>query len=88
MLKLNKLKDRIKNFSDISNCEHEKNSDIVNNLKEIKAELDILYHNLDYVTDPILLNQLIFQLKATEVRYQYWFCMAKDLNISNSLTIS
>ena len=88
MLKLNKLKDRIKTFSEMANDEYEKNSDIVNNLKEIKSELDILYHNLDYVTDPILLNQLIFQLKATEVRYQYWFCMAKHLNISNSLTIS
>ena len=60
---------------------------IINNLKQTKAELDILYHNLDYVTNPILMNQLIFQLKAAEVRYQYWFCMAKDLNISNGLSI-
>ncbi len=55
---------------------------IINHLKQTKAELESLNKNIDYVTDPILLNQLIFQLKAAEVRYEYWFCMARDLSIS------
>jgi len=60
---------------------------IISHLKETKYELDSLTKNIDYVTDPILLNQLIFQLKAAEVRYQYWFCMAKEQNICGKLMV-
>ena len=60
---------------------------IINNLKNTKQELDSLNHNISYITDPILLNQMIFQLRAAEVRYQYWFCMAKEMNISTNLTV-
>lgn len=55
---------------------------IINNLKTTKQELKTLSHNMEYVTNPILLNQLIYQLKAAEVRYQYWYCMARELNIT------
>lgn len=88
MLIFNNLKQKFNDVSGDSSDNSTESKAIINNLKKTKAELDILYHNLDYVTDPILMNQLIFQLKATEVRYQYWFCMAKDLNITNGLSVT
>lgn len=51
--------------------------ELIKNLDETKEELRELNQSLNYVTDPILLNQLIFQIKAAEVRYRYWYCVAK-----------
>lgn len=53
--------------------------DLIRNLDETREELRELNQSLNYVTDPILLNQLIFQIKAAEVRYRYWFCVAKKM---------
>lgn len=52
--------------------------ELIKNLDETKEELRELNQSLNYVTDPILLNQLIFQIKAAEVRYRYWYCVAKE----------
>jgi len=60
---------------------------IIDNLKSTKEELESLSQSIDYITEPILLNQLIFQLKAAEARYQYWFCIAKELNLTANLNI-
>lgn len=58
--------------------------ELLKNLDETKTELNQLNQSLNYITDPILLNQLIFQIKAAEVRYQYWFCMARQMKLENS----
>ncbi len=57
-------------------------STLMSHLSETKAEISDLNSSINYVTDPILLNQLIFQLKAAEMRYRYWFCLARDMEIS------
>lgn len=62
-------------------------SAIIEHLKETKHELDYLSKNINYITDPVLLNQFIFQLKAAEVRYQYWFLIAKEKNICARLKV-
>ena len=85
-LSLNKIKDITKiNFSKEEKHTAEFNA-LLQNLDETKTELSHLNQSLNYVTDPILLNQLIFQIKAAEVRYQYWFCMAKELEVKNTQT--
>ena len=53
--------------------------DLIRNLDETKEELRELNQSLNYVTDPILLNQLIFQIKAAEVRYRYWYRTARTI---------
>lgn len=87
MLKFKNFKQKlhIKNITENELSSESKK--IIDNLKTTKNELDSLSHNIDYITDPILLNQLIFQLKAAEVRYQYWFCMAKEMNLTASLSV-
>lgn len=54
-------------------------STLLKSLDETKAEIIHLNSTLNFVTDPILLNQLIFQIKAAEVRYQYWFLIARNM---------
>lgn len=51
---------------------------ILENLDSTKEELDMLNQSLNYITDPILVNQIIFQIKAAEVRYRYWFYLARN----------
>lgn len=52
--------------------------DLKRNLINTKMEISDLNTGINYTTDPILLNQLIFQLKAAEMRYRYWFKIARD----------
>lgn len=56
---------------------------LLKNLDETKSEIEYLKSTLNFVTEPILLNQLIFQIKAAEVRYQYWFFIARKLETEN-----
>ena len=51
---------------------------LVKNMKNTKYEISELDASLDYVTDPILMNQIIFQRKAAEMRYRYWYKLAKE----------
>lgn len=51
---------------------------IMNNIKAIKKELETLNNNLNFITNPILLDQLIFQIKAAEVHYQYWYKLGRE----------
>ena len=51
---------------------------ITNNLNNAKDEMSELISKIDFITDPLLLNQLIFQLKAAEMRYSYWYKLAKE----------
>lgn len=51
---------------------------IQSNIKAIKKELETLNNNLNFITDPVLLDQMIFQIKAAEVRYQYWYKLGRE----------
>lgn len=55
---------------------------LMKNLESTKVEISDLNANINFITDPILLNQLIFQLKAAEMRYRYWYRLAKEMKIS------
>ena len=55
--------------------------DLKRNLINTKMEISDLNTGINYTTDPILLNQLIFQLKAAEMRYRYWFKIARDFKM-------
>ena len=55
---------------------------LMKQLNDTKSEISDLNSSINYVTEPILLNQLIFQLKSAEMRYRYWFRLARDMDIS------
>lgn len=87
MLKFKNFKQKIYIKNHNSYILSDESKKIINNLKTTKDELESLNRSIDYITEPILLNQLIFQLKAAEARYQYWFCMAKELNLTANLKL-
>lgn len=68
--KENLLKGRIKD------TEYKK---LMENLDSAKEEILELNESLRFITDPILINQLIFQINAAEVRYRYWITLARNV---------
>jgi len=55
---------------------------LMKNLENTKLEISELNTNINFVTDPVLLNQMIFQLKAAETRYRYWYRLAKEMKVT------
>jgi len=53
-------------------------------LSDAKKELDTAAQNMNFVSDPMLLDHFTFKAKAAEVRYRYLICQAKQLGIYNS----
>lgn len=74
---LSQIKDITK--KNITQKQNPELSALIKNLDETREELSLLNQSLNYITDPILLNQLIFQIKAAEVRYRYWFYTARNM---------
>ncbi len=60
---------------------NEKYKSIIKNLERTKYEISEIDLKLNYVTDAILMNQLIYQRKASEMKYRYWYKLAKEHNI-------
>lgn len=52
---------------------------LLKNINDIKKEIDCAKSSINFAVDPILLNQLIYQLKALEMRYRYWFKIAREM---------
>ncbi len=52
---------------------------LIENLKSTQLEISNLDATVDFVTEPILLNQIIFQRKAAEMRYRYWYKLAREM---------
>lgn len=48
-------------------------------LAAAKRELDNAAENLNFVKDDLLLEHFIFRMKASEMRYRYLLCLARDM---------
>ena len=59
---------------------------IMENLENTRYEISQLDVSLDYITEPMLMNQVIFQRKAAEMRYRYWFKLAREKKNSAIVT--
>lgn len=75
--------DRVKNYKmNIFNEVNPEYRKILKNLDSAKEELEALKQNLNYITNPMLINQVIFEIKAAEIKYRYWFYLARTSNKS------
>lgn len=73
--------DRVKNYKmNIFNEVNPEYRKILKNLDSAKEELEALKQNLNYITNPMLINQVIFEIKAAEIKYRYWFYLARTSN--------
>jgi glucosamine 6-phosphate synthetase-like amidotransferase/phosphosugar isomerase protein len=50
---------------------------IIENISEIKKQLDILNQNFQMETDEYLIDSLIYEIQALNKRYQYFLKAAK-----------
>ena len=52
-------------------------AELLSQIEESKQRLQTILMNLEYVTDPELLDCLIYELKAVQGKYQYLLKLAK-----------
>lgn len=50
-------------------------------LEKLKRELDFLHNNFDQITDPVLIDSCIFEMKAIHMKYQYYLNECKERGI-------
>ncbi|MDR0999234.1 MAG: YaaL family protein [Clostridiales bacterium] len=56
--------------------------ELLNALEGITRELDILYNQFDFITDPALIEACIYSIKAAHAKYAYYHKQAKDKHIT------
>ncbi len=65
------FKNKIKN-------ESEDNEQIKNMLENIKRELEFVHSSFDYITDDALIDSYIYEIKALNMKYQYYIKLCKE----------
>ena len=56
-------------------------ADMMTVLQDVKNDLAYLHNCLDNTTDELLVDALIYELKATHLRYQYYLAQCKQRGI-------
>lgn len=62
--------------------EHKK-AELISAIAAAKSELDEVSVNINFVSDPLLIDHYTYRLKAAEVRYRYLMCQARELSSKN-----
>lgn len=55
--------------------------EIVEALNSVKREIEILHNRYDQMTDPLLIDSIIYELKAANIRYMYYLQLCKEKDI-------
>ena len=55
--------------------------EIVAALEAVKSDVDFLHNCFDHTTDEILIDSLIYELKAANLKYQYYLNLCKEKGI-------
>ena len=63
--------------------EQEKMSELFSSIEQARRELEAAQANYDYATDPSLLEYYIYDLKAAEMRLNYYLKLAKKDGLSH-----
>ena len=59
----------------------EEDIEIVAALEAVKSDVDFLHNCFDHTTDTILIDSLIYELKAANLKYQYYLNLCKEKGI-------
>ena len=54
---------------------------IVAALEAVRSDMDFLHNCFDQITEPILVDSLIYELKAANLKYQYYINQCKQKGI-------
>ena len=59
--------------------------EIVAALEAIKSDMEFLHNCFDHTTDAILVDSLVYELKAANLKYQYYLNLCKEKGIVGSV---
>ena len=55
--------------------------EIVAALEAVRSDMEFLHNCFDQITEPILVDSLIYELKAANLKYQYYINQCKEKGI-------
>ena len=55
--------------------------DLIEDLHQTQHDLANAYSNLEYMTDPDLIEDYIYQVKAVQMRHKFLLAKVKQLNL-------
>ena len=55
--------------------------EIVAALEAVRSDMEFLHNCFDQTTEPILVDSLIYEIKAANLRYQYYISKCKEKGI-------
>jgi len=61
-------------------------AEIVAALEAVRSDMDFLHNCFDQTTDAILVDSLIYELKAANLKYKYYLNLCKEKGIINRWT--
>ena len=53
----------------------------MDNIKKIQDELSVIENKLNYVTDNILIDSYVYEIKALQARYKFYIDLCKQKKI-------
>ena len=59
--------------------------EIIEALEDLKRELNILYNQFNYTTDPSLMDGCIYNIKAANSKYTFYLKQCKEKQISGAV---
>jgi len=55
--------------------------EIVAALEAVRSDMEFLHNCFDQITEPILVDSLIYEIKAANLKYQYYISKCKEKGI-------
>jgi len=77
---LSKKKSKKPNKTDSKRLSPE-DMEIVAALKAVKSDMEFLHNCFDQTTDAILIDSLTYEIKAVNLRYEYYLSLCKEKGI-------
>ena len=59
--------------------------EIVLMLEQLKNNLDHLHNTLDNITDPILIDSCVYEMKALHMKYKYYLMQYKNRELATDV---
>ncbi|NLL70455.1 MAG: YaaL family protein [Epulopiscium sp.] len=63
----------------------EEQEELLQALHKVQQELEIANQNFEYATDPQLIDSCIYELKALQLKYEYYLKQAKENDLLEEL---
>ena len=61
--------------------------EIVEALQSVKSDMEFLHNCFDHTTDAILIDSLTYEIKAVNLRYEYYLSLCKEKGIVHGFRV-